>query len=183
MVVLQLLLMIHSLGILRCHIVILVRYIFWKFGKTTLRQETGWRVNDNVQAKNAKVEVTIISDGWQSISSRPIINVIFDVHGMITLCLVTDFSGQDKTCLHGKGKTWNLLLIKRTKRELSIGESESWISKSCFENNGFFFLFIQVVSEVNRQLKRKHVDGCWYTERLNTKTEGSKRLTYTGLLG
>ena len=32
-------------------------------------------------------------------------------------------------------------------------------------------------------LKRIHIDGCRYNERLKTKTEGSKRLTYTVLLG
>jgi hypothetical protein len=30
-------------------------------------------------------------------------------------------------------------------------------------------------------LKRIHIDGCRYNERLNTKTEGSKLLAYTGL--
>ena len=32
-------------------------------------------------------------------------------------------------------------------------------------------------------LKRIHIDGCRYNERLNAKTEGSKHLTYTGLNG
>ncbi len=33
------------------------------------------------------------------------------------------------------------------------------------------------------RLKRIHIDGCRYNERLNAKTEGSKRLGYTGLRG
>jgi hypothetical protein len=28
-----------------------------------------------------------------------------------------------------------------------------------------------------------NIDGCRYNERLNAKTEGSERLTYTGILG
>ncbi len=47
----------------------------------------------------------------------------------------------------------------------------------------WFSLFC-LLKEVNRELQRIHVDGCQYNhfdERLNAKTEGSKRLTYTGL--
>jgi hypothetical protein len=40
-----------------------------------------------------------------------------------------------------------------------------------------------LLQEVNRELKRIHIDGCRYIERLNNKTEGSKRLAYTGLRG
>ena len=32
-------------------------------------------------------------------------------------------------------------------------------------------------------LKRRHICGCRYNERLETKTGGSTRLTYTGLCG
>ncbi len=38
-----------------------------------------------------------MSDGWQSTTSRPIINVILGVDGMLTLLHATDCSGQDKT--------------------------------------------------------------------------------------
>ncbi len=34
--------------------------------------------------------------------------------------------------------------------------------------------------EVKRKVKRIHIDGCRYNERLNTKTEGNKHLRYTG---
>jgi hypothetical protein len=40
-----------------------------------------------------------------------------------------------------------------------------------------------VMKEVKRELKRINVDGCRYNERLNTKMEGSKLLSYTGLCG
>jgi hypothetical protein len=33
-----------------------------------------------------------------------------------------------------------------------------------------------------KEVRRIHVDGCLYNKRLNVKTEGSKRLAYTGLL-
>jgi hypothetical protein len=33
-----------------------------------------------------------------------------------------------------------------------------------------------------KELKRIHIDGCRYNERLNSKTEGSKLLVYTGLV-
>jgi type-F conjugative transfer system protein TraW len=38
-----------------------------------------------------------------------------------------------------------------------------------------------LLQEVKRELKRIHIDGCRYNERLNAKTEGSKLLAYTGL--
>ena len=44
----------------------------------------------------------------------------------------------------------------------------------------FFFGFLH---EVKRELKRIYINGCRYNERLNAKTEGSKRLGYTGLRG
>ena len=37
-----------------------------------------------------------------------------------------------------------------------------------------------LLEEVNRELKRIHIDGCRYNERLNVKTEGSKHLVGTG---
>ena len=36
-----------------------------------------------------------MSDGWQSTTSRPIINVIIGVDGMLTLRFATDCSGKD----------------------------------------------------------------------------------------
>ncbi len=38
-----------------------------------------------------------MSDGCQSTTSRPIINVILGVDRILTLCLVTDCLGKDKT--------------------------------------------------------------------------------------
>ena len=43
--------------------------------------------------------------------------------------------------------------------------------------------FFCLLWEVNRELHRIHIIGCRYNERLNAKTEGSKRLAYTGLRG
>ena len=37
--------------------------------------------------------------------------------------------------------------------------------------------------QINRELKRIHISRCRWNERLKTKTDGSKLLTYTGLLG
>ena len=37
--------------------------------------------------------------------------------------------------------------------------------------------------EVKRVLKRKHMSGYRCNERLKAKTDGTKRLTYTGLYG
>ena len=36
-----------------------------------------------------------------------------------------------------------------------------------------------LLQEVKQQLKRINIIGCRYDERLNAKTEGSKRLAYT----
>ena len=37
--------------------------------------------------------------------------------------------------------------------------------------------------KIKRELKRIHMSGCRYNERLKPKTDGSKWLTYTGLSG
>ena len=37
--------------------------------------------------------------------------------------------------------------------------------------------------QIKFEVKRIHIDGCRYNERLHSKTEGSKRLVYTGLIG
>ena len=37
--------------------------------------------------------------------------------------------------------------------------------------------------QINRDLKRTHISGCRCNERLKAKTDGSKRLAYTGLRG
>jgi hypothetical protein len=50
-----------------------------------------------LKPKMKKIGDTIMSDGWQSTTSRPIINVILGVDGMLTLRLATDCSGKDKT--------------------------------------------------------------------------------------
>jgi hypothetical protein len=50
-----------------------------------------------LKSKMQKVGGTIMSDGWQSTTSRPIINVILGVDGMLSLRLATDCSGKDKT--------------------------------------------------------------------------------------
>ena len=50
-----------------------------------------------LKSKMKKIGGTIMSDGWQSTTSRPIINVILGVDGMLTLRLATDCSGKDKT--------------------------------------------------------------------------------------
>ena len=42
-------------------------------------------------------------------------------------------------------------------------------------------LFFVLLEEVKREIQRIHVDGCRCNERRNSKTEGSKRLAYTGL--
>ena len=47
------------------------------------------------------------------------------------------------------------------------------------EDNGKLCLLY----EVKRESKRIHTIGSRYNERLNSKTEGSKRLDYTGLTG
>jgi len=39
--------------------------------------------------------------------------------------------------------------------------------------------FILFIEEINRELKRLHIDGCRWNERLKAKTEGSTRLSYT----
>ncbi len=44
-----------------------------------------------------KVGGTLMLDGWQSTSNKPVINVILGVDGMIRFCLASDYSGQDKT--------------------------------------------------------------------------------------
>jgi hypothetical protein len=44
-------------------------------------------------------------------------------------------------------------------------------------------LLLFLTSEVKAELQRIHTDGCRYNERLNSKTEGSKLLEYTGLSG
>ncbi len=38
-----------------------------------------------------------MSDGWQSTTNQPVINVILGVDGILSLCLSTDCSGEDKT--------------------------------------------------------------------------------------
>ena len=45
-----------------------------------------------LKSKMKKIGGTIMSDGWQSTTSRPIINVILGVDGMLTLRLATDCS-------------------------------------------------------------------------------------------
>ena len=50
-----------------------------------------------LKSKMRKIGGTIMSDGCQSTTSRPIINVILGVDGMQTLRLATDCSGKDKT--------------------------------------------------------------------------------------
>ena len=36
--------------------------------------------------------------------------------------------------------------------------------------------------QIKRELKRSHVSGCRCNERLKAKTDGSKRLAYTGFI-
>ncbi len=43
--------------------------------------------------------------------------------------------------------------------------------------------FIYYEQQINREVKRIHVSGCQWKERLKSKTDGSKGLTYTGLCG
>jgi hypothetical protein len=52
---------------------------------------------ERLKPKMNKIGGTIMSDGWQSTTSRPIIKVILGVDGMLTLRLATDCSGKDKT--------------------------------------------------------------------------------------
>jgi hypothetical protein len=48
----------------------------------------------------------------------------------------------------------------------------------------FLQIFFFVCSEyIKRKIKRIHIYGCRCNERLKAKTEGSTRLTYTGLRG
>jgi hypothetical protein len=56
-----------------------------------------------LKPKMKKIGGTIMSDGWQSTTSRPIINVILGVDGMLTLRL--DTIPQVKT------KQWNSFVI------------------------------------------------------------------------
>ena len=44
-----------------------------------------------------KVGGTLMSDGWQSTTNKPVINVILGVDGMLSLRLAADCAGQDKT--------------------------------------------------------------------------------------
>ena len=50
------------------------------------------------------------------------------------------------------------------------------------EENGtsFYFYYEQ---QIKRELKRIHISGCRWNERLRDKTDGSKSLGYTGLCG
>ncbi len=50
-----------------------------------------------MKPKMQQVGGTIMSDGWQSTTSRPIINVILGVDGILSLWISTDCSGKDKT--------------------------------------------------------------------------------------
>ena len=50
----------------------------------------------------------------------------------------------------------------------------------CQDSVPFLFYYEQ---QIKRDLKRTHISGCRYNERLKTKTDGSKCLGYTGLLG
>ncbi len=43
--------------------------------------------------------------------------------------------------------------------------------------------FIYYEQQIKRELKRIHISGCRCNERLKAKTDGSKRLAYTGLRG
>jgi hypothetical protein len=43
--------------------------------------------------------------------------------------------------------------------------------------------FLFLLYEVKREVKRISINGCRYNEGLNVKTEGSKRLVYTGCIG
>ena len=47
----------------------------------------------------------------------------------------------------------------------------------------FFGSFFVYYEEIKRELKRILIYECQCNERLKTKTEGSTRLTYTGLRG
>ena len=58
-----------------------------------LDKENMLRMKGSIQ----KLGCTIMSDGWQSTSNRPIINVILGTNGMLTLRSATDTSGQEKT--------------------------------------------------------------------------------------
>jgi hypothetical protein len=42
---------------------------------------------------------------------------------------------------------------------------------------------VNLLYQVKREIQRIHLNGCRCNERLITKTEGSKLLAYTGLLG
>jgi hypothetical protein len=46
-----------------------------------------------LKPKMKKIGGTIMSDGWQSTTSRPIINVILGVDGMMTFSAVTGHQG------------------------------------------------------------------------------------------
>ena len=45
------------------------------------------------------------------------------------------------------------------------------------------FIFIYDEQQIKREPKRMHICRCRCNERLETKTDGSKCLTYTGLCG
>ncbi len=47
----------------------------------------------------------------------------------------------------------------------------------------FRFLFIYYEQQIKREIKRINISGCRCNERLKAKTDGSNRLTYTGLHG
>ena len=50
-----------------------------------------------LEPRMKKVGGTLMSDGWQSTTNKPVINVILGVDGMLSLRLAADCSGQDKT--------------------------------------------------------------------------------------
>ena len=56
---------------------------------------------------------------------------------------------------------------------------ESFASVMCDLDACLLFVYYE---SIKRELQGIHIDGCRYNERLNSKTEGSKLLTYTGSL-
>jgi len=54
---------------------------------------------------------------------------------------------------------------------------------ACVNEDRRTLFFLCLLEEVKRELKRIHMDGGRYNERLNSKTEGSEHLVHTGLHG
>ena len=86
-------------------------------------------------------------------------------------------------CDTSNSACWVTSLGRTTVLEIlssSPGSSLRTRFNSTKTSHHFFWILI---IEVKREIKRICMNGCRHNERLNAKTEGSKRVVYTGLRG